>query len=429
MEIWEISKNEYAIDIENNWVIINRNPNTKELCRVVDKIDKSRTTKKEILMDDNIYEKALELVIAANANNSYNILKNADFKSILSPKYVASDEIANFFQTCFVNRMNGIVWGPGGFGKSNMIKDIITELKLKDKTFITSFGEGTTEASLWGDYDFEALNNDGKVLFNVENSFLKYPIVIFEELLDAPPSVLTALKNTLQERELQKGTQTCKMETIAIIALTNKDPAQIGKLGAHVDALMERFPLQLNHKWDSVNSSMYNELFIKRFGNVSKHLQIYNNLADLFTKLNDRGTTVSPRIALSATEVVLNEANLDSFRNSWEKYVAKLKFVKGIGSIGNDLINDITKLQKVKDFKKQIRSIEEEIQHTKSNTLSALKNNSPAKMLEGIKSIQNLQNVTKNLVTDDETYNIRENLLCNIEEILNDLCKKYFNAV
>ena len=72
--------------------------------------------------------------------------------------------------------------------------------------------------------------------------------------------MLLSLKDVLTAREMRNGYQRYPMKTRCVVALTNKEPNEISALGPSAHALIERFPLQLNLKWDSYDLSGFQRL-------------------------------------------------------------------------------------------------------------------------------------------------------------------------
>jgi hypothetical protein len=162
-------------------------------------------------------------------------------KEILDREFIFTDEVARMLELGFGASKNLIIFGPGGHAKSEMIKAVIHGLGLEAETFFQFFGEGMDESKLFGGLDFKKLETEKVLEYHPERSFLNSRIAVFEELFDAPASVLLALKDTLTARELRNGAQRFAMKTEVIICLTNKQPQEISELGPAAHALIERF--------------------------------------------------------------------------------------------------------------------------------------------------------------------------------------------
>src|SRR3989344_6903498 len=167
----------------------------------------------------------------------------------LAMNFVRSEQLARILALAFESGKNVLLWGPGGHGKSEMVQAALACVANETDIFVQSFGEGMDEATLWGGLDFRALEEKKVLIYHPENSFLNRPFAVFEEMFDAPASVLLGLKDTLTARKLRKGSQVFPMKTNVIIAITNKNPQDLSDLGPAAAALVERFPLQLKVDW------------------------------------------------------------------------------------------------------------------------------------------------------------------------------------
>ena len=184
-------------------------------------------------------------------------MKYSQVCDILQEKFIYSEKPAQVLSLALESRKNCILFGDAGHGKSEMVAAAIDGLALSNDCFVQSFGEGMDEVRLWGGLDFRALEDEKVLHFAPHRSFLNRRIAVFEELFDAPAIVLQSLKDTLTARELRNGEQRFKMKTQTIIALTNRHPSEISELGAAAHALVERFPLQYEVKWESYTCLLY----------------------------------------------------------------------------------------------------------------------------------------------------------------------------
>ena len=160
----------------------------------------------------------------------------------LKKKFINVSEISDILKNSINNDMNTVVWGFGGYGKSEMITELFSCPELKDRVFIKSFSEATTEDDLFGGINLKKMQDTGVIEYIPENSFANKEIVIFEEAFDANPRVLAALKDTLTAKEIRNGNQRFELKTKIIIALTNKSLEEV-ILDNSTEALIQRFPV------------------------------------------------------------------------------------------------------------------------------------------------------------------------------------------
>lgn len=235
----------------------------------------------------------------------------------LDGKYFDAAAITNIIATAHFTGKNAILFGPPGFGKSEMSKIALEALgysidapEADRRLFIQSFGEGMTEDRLYGGINFKKLNQDDVCEFNagsgVGASFLDCGAAIFEEIFDAPPKVLLSLKDTLTAGMLRNGPQMVKSKCRVIIANTNHNPEDIADLGPAVKALIERFPLQLNVLWTAYNADAYIQMLKKvRSGKPYKISDpLINVLGEICAESHGVGITVSPRTAVHAMDMI-----------------------------------------------------------------------------------------------------------------------------
>ena len=174
--------------------------------------------------------------------------------------FVNSAAMAEILALALVGRVNPMLFGPGGHGKSQMVERVLSAI-TGALTRTLSCGEGLSEARLFGGLDFKSLETEGLERFHAENSFLAWDFGVFEEILDAPSVVLLSLKDTLTSKALRSGSQLVPMRTQVLLGLTNKEPGEVAEEGPAVQALMERFPLQLRVAWEDYSSSAFQALF------------------------------------------------------------------------------------------------------------------------------------------------------------------------
>lgn len=271
-------------------------------------------------------------------NNLYEKLKER-----LERDFIKVEEIARILALALSSGKNVILWGPGGHGKSEMVQAALEEVTGGDDIFIQSFGEGMDEATLWGGLDFKALDTEKVLRYFPESSFLAKPFAVFEEIFDAPASVLLALKDTLTAKKLRKGTQQFNMATKVIIALTNKAPSEISDLGPAAAALIERFPLQLEVKWPSYKAADYGSLFAKvapRLPGAELNGQ-GKILAELLAKAGEKGGIISPRTAVHAVGLVKASASLRGAAQVEKQDLVDLTFLPGMEEFASTIREEL----------------------------------------------------------------------------------------
>lgn len=251
----------------------------------------------------------------------------------LSDKFVFMDKTLAVLDIALKTEKNVILFGPGGHGKSDFTLEYLYEKGINP--YVLTMGTGMTTDRLFGGFDIKLLNEEGKIEYLIENSFMNHEFVIFEELFDSPDYILEQLKDILSSGVFRNGTQVFPIKTRLIICCTNKTRAEFSK-NTSLKALMERFPLEHNVIWDNYNEISYNQLLEKRFGqgNVDPIMPF---ILQEYAKNNN---IISPRIALDAYEV-FEECGPDS-----------LLFIADFAKNPSIIKDSLSKFEKTIEFKK-----------------------------------------------------------------------------
>ena len=305
-------------------------------------------------------------------------------RSALASEFIYSDDIARAVALAVGSGKNLLLWGPAGHGKSEMIQRALSVVADDSEIFVQSFGEGMDEATLWGGLDFAALEADKVLRYHPEASFLSSKIAVFEELFDAPASVLLALKDTLTAKKLRKGAQQFPMATRVVVALTNKDPGEISDLGPAAHALIERFPLQLRVAWSSYAATDYVELFRKVSprlpgADLNGHAAI---LAEMLAKVGEKGEPTSPRSAVHAVGVVKTAAALRGSTVVEQVDLLDLRFVDGFEALASDLKTELDKAAERAAAESRMVLAEDALAHNLRELEEAKRANSPIRLLQ-----------------------------------------------
>lgn len=330
----------------------------------------------------------------------------------LRADFVKCEDLARVLALALRSGKNVLLWGPGGHGKSEMVTAALAEIASDDEVFVQSFGEGMDEATLWGGLDFRALEEEKQLRYFPEQSFLASPFAVFEELFDAPASVLLALKDTLTARVLRKGSQRFAMRTKCVIALTNKDPAEISDLGPAAHALIERFPLQLEVDWDSYGSQDYLELFRK----VAPRLPgadlngMAAVMAEMLAKVAEQGEPISPRSAVHALGVVKTAAALRGSRRVEKVDLTDLRFVDGFEALASDLQKELDQAAERAAAETRLVEAERRLRALLDDLGRAIAAKSPIKLLQAAKGLQAFGDEVSNLKVSDGLTERRKSL-------------------
>jgi hypothetical protein len=289
---------------------------------------------------------------------------------------VYMDNVKQILDVAMVTGENVILYGPGGYGKSESSLAFFQSKGIDP--YIITLGSGTTVDRLFGGVDLPKFNTTGKLEYLVENSFMNHEYVIFEELFDAPDYILEPLKDILSRGVFTNGNQVFEIKTKLIISCTNKERTEFSKNNS-LKALMERFPLETKVVWKDHNRITYENLFKTKFGGHSDAMLTY--ILEEFAKA---GTTISPRIALKAYNII-NQCGPDSIN-----FIADFN---GKSDILKTAIGKFKSLKEVTDLVKTCKEITDKyVTINKSTTAGVTEgtklNNQLHKAIESLKSIK-----------------------------------------
>lgn len=220
-------------------------------------------------------------------------------ESVKTTDFVFMEKTLTVLNLGMESGKNVILYGPGGYGKSE-----ITEAFFKEKgitPYTITMGTGMTTDRLFGGLDIPTFNSTGKIEYLVENSFMNHEYVVFEELFDAPDFILEQLKDILSSGVFRNGSQVFNIKTKYIICATNRTREEFSK-NASLQALMERFPLELNVVWDNHNEIAYNTLLESKFG-IGNVDPVVPFILERYAK---KGVTISPRVAVTAYQIFMH---------------------------------------------------------------------------------------------------------------------------
>lgn len=142
---------------------------------------------------------------------------------------------------------NLILWGAGGFGKSEAGYHLMRTLPGLDGDYEKhAFNARTTPNGVFGDENILEWETTGQKVIN--SVWASKKVVLIEEILDAPIPTLESLKAALTYREAMLNSVRLKLETILMIGAANKDPKAL-ETNMSIEALMSRFAWKQRVGW------------------------------------------------------------------------------------------------------------------------------------------------------------------------------------
>lgn len=282
-------------------------------------------------------------------------------KTHLGKKFRHADDVATLLSLALNLNQNVMMYGPGGHGKSEMTEEFLKWAGLEAYTM--ACGEGLSEEKLFGGVDMKKLTDEGKVEYLFENSFMNHEIVVFEELFDAPTSVLLSLKDILTSKRFRQGNQVHEIKTKTVIVCTNRTRQEVGEDASSL-ALLERFPLELEVKWPSYSFKDYGLMFNTVLGSETcqKHGTELKMLSSMCAKTGENNDTpISPRTAMHAARTLV-KAGFDALRfiaglplGDYKELLAKAEREQKIEKQKTDLESIKTRLHDIVKAAKSIK--------------------------------------------------------------------------
>ena len=341
---------------------------------------------------------------------SYKNISYENIKGILDDKFIETEQMAKTLTLAMLTNKNCLIWGEGGYAKSTMVEEVVEKLGLKNETFVQSFGEGMDESRLWGGLDYQKLDQDRVLEYHPERSFLNFKIAVFEELFDAPPIVLLALKDALTARELRNGMQRFPMKTKTIIAITNRNPQEISDISSAAHALVERFPLQINIKWHQQDNSMYNRLFRKVKPRVKK--EVRGRLAFIIDKALNNAAIISPRTAVHALEIV--DKAMSSGFSERESYQS-LSLIPGFEPILDDIDTELQEAEDRREAQDKLDENKEQLEEIKDQLSNA---HTPLSCLQLAKELMLMKDDVHDIRVPDQLVEQKQNIQNEIQTLI-----------
>lgn len=256
--------------------------------------------------------------------------------------FVFMEDVSKVLNLAINTEENVILYGKGGYGKSEFTMEFLNELGIEP--YVITMGSGMTIDRLFGGLDLAKFNETGKIEYLIENSFMNHEYVVFEELFDAPDFILEQLKDILSSGCFRNGNQLFPIKTRVIICCTNKTREEFAKNNS-LKALMERFPLELEVKWDNHNRITYEKLLQTKLGFADPMLTY------ILEQFAINGKTISPRIAIKASKIIA-QSGPDS-----------LNFIADFSSSPEILKNSLAKFKSIFEINELILSMQENVKN------------------------------------------------------------------
>lgn len=220
-------------------------------------------------------------------------------------KFVFAQDMVDGINAAVETGKNILLYGPGGHAKSAVAEAVLR--CLSKEVYVKAFGIGSKVEDVLGHVNVNALMNQkgSPRIYNHENSFMNNEYAIFEELFDAPPSVIEMFKDVITRGAYCVGGTVCYQSRCkVIIACTNHNPKEWANAPGLTDsqkssrkALLERFPFHVKVDWPNYGAMEYAAMFKSVF--EAKYPQPKQMVvAEIASKSTRNNYFISPRTAI-----------------------------------------------------------------------------------------------------------------------------------
>jgi hypothetical protein len=222
-------------------------------------------------------------------------------------KFVMWEQYAQVMYQAWLAGKNLVVYGKGGFGKSEMTYHFLELLATTIPDYSSDLLDcgGADSTKIWAGIKGSELPN---FIYNAESSWLASRYVVFEELFDAQLSALVEMKQTLTSGEFRTPLQTFTSRCEWLVCLTNKSKAEVLDSVSEesrntVDALLQRFPLAYRLQWSAAqlrDTGCWQDLLdkVKPYLDYQISSLYASALAQAHNKYKSSHDYMSPRSAL-----------------------------------------------------------------------------------------------------------------------------------
>lgn len=214
---------------------------------------------------------------------------------------------------------NVILYGPGGFGKTQIVKAFLNFVNVPAPTIIGY--EDMEVDALLGIPNIQKLTEQSIYEVAFEKSVFSNPgVLILEEFLDARPSTAAALKDILTEGGLRQGNKLVESLISSVVICTNKSPDEVSIDDSTAAFYKERFPIRLKVVWNSYTHEDYHDfLKIIKPSQMAEQPLLYDVLAEIASRTD---ALVSPRVVKDASDL------LDIHKN-----IQVLQYIDGLDTL------------------------------------------------------------------------------------------------
>ena len=239
----------------------------------------------------------------------------------LSKQFHNAEKTIEVLYHAFTTGSNAILYGPGGFGKTEITSAFLRYFKIP--SFVKVGYSGMDVEALLGIPNIKKLMDESEYKVAFEKSvFNNSGVLVLEEFLDVKPTVAAALKDILTSGGLRDGDNLIPSKIGPVIICSNKSPDDVSTDDSTAAFYKERFPLSLYVTWDNFRVSDFMKLYELSFG--EEHLEDLRLIAEICAVSGE----VSPRIALKAAQIFITSESLDAIQYVGNLNMSRVEFIQ-----------------------------------------------------------------------------------------------------
>jgi CO dehydrogenase nickel-insertion accessory protein CooC1 len=259
-------------------------------------------------------------------------------KEINDKHFVHMDGTKKVLKLALDTNMNLILYGPGGYGKTELVKYTLNSLNIPFNV-VVGYKNMMVEALL-GIPNMKKLieKSEYEIAFK-KSPFVGAKILILEEFMDVLPETAAALKDVLTEGGYRYKGKFIESDIDIVIIITNKSPEEINDDDSIKAFYNERFPLHYRVDWEVKSAKKYHDLLTMNTNLEEDQISL---LSYVFEKAKP-----SPRIGLAAAKIYASTNDLSTLED--------IRDFAGIDLKG--FSKSIDKRQKIQKFESMLRQI------------------------------------------------------------------------
>jgi len=276
----------------------------------------------------------------------------------LSKNFYKHEQATRCLYTALSTNNNAILYGPGGYGKSVLIKAICEALGIP---LICKIGyKGMTPDELFGVPNMKLMMEESKYEIAFENSvFAQRGILIVEECLDMSPQTAAALKDVITERGFREGSVKKESLVSSIILTGNKDPEDESVDDSIHAFYIERFPHRHNMMWDTFTESDYMQYFHAIYSS-EVHTKNFQKLTLVSRLCAANQKAISPRVAEQAADTAIRTGIefLDTISALDTSMISEMRYQIDSEKLEQTELDNLSEVEEViKDITSNIKAV------------------------------------------------------------------------